>query len=432
MALPVPPDYTSSIPNNPFYYPQEYYVVGPYNPFIVGAGLSVDSAGTLTSVGSGGGVNSLIAGTGITVDSPAGNVTISNTGVTSLTAGTGISLTSTTGDIAISVTGLTNGTVTRVNTGAGLTGGPITGLGTICLAPSGVGPTATYTNPTITVDTYGRILNASNNTVLTGISVTPPLTISGTTAPTLGVNQGTTTALGVVQLSSSLTDPGSLYAATTGAVKCAYDIATQAIPKSCVTAKGTLITGTNPSTPVALPVGSNGQVLVSDSTCATGLKWAPGSSVVGNPNFGSFLSTQTQTISVPGTPQPVTLNTVVDSNNFRVESGSRIVASVPGTYNLQFSLQLFANPGGGGAVEIWLNKGVSQVPNSNTRFFIKNTNEAEFAALNFVETLGAEEYLELYWSTADNDNFLYTESGPTALGGPSIPSAIITIVPVGA
>jgi len=120
------------------------------------------------------------------------------------------------------------------------------------------------------------------------------------------------------------------------------------------------------------------------------------------------------------------------SNNFRIVFGSQITASVPGTYNLQFSIQLLANPGGGGNIEIWLNKGVFQVPNSNTRFHIKNTNEAEFAALNFVETLGAEEYLELYWSTADNDNFLYAETGPTALGGPGIPSVIITIVPVGA
>jgi hypothetical protein len=103
---------------------------------------------------------------------------------------------------------------------------------------------------------------------------------------------------------------------------------------------------------------------------------------------------------------------------------------VPGVYNLQFSIQLFSNPGGGGDVEIWLNKGVSQVPNTNTRFRIKNTNEAEFAALNFVETLGSEEFLELYWSTADNDNVLYAEGGPTSLGGPSIPSVIITIVPV--
>jgi hypothetical protein len=115
-----------------------------------------------------------------------------------------------------------------------------------------------------------------------------------------------------------------------------------------------------------------------------------------------------------------------------VDNGSQFVATVAGTYNLQFSIQLLSNPGGGGDVEIWLNKGMFQVPNSNTRFRLKNTNEAEFAALNFVETLGAEEYLELYWSTADSDNFLYAQSGPTTLGGPGIPSAIITIVPVGA
>jgi hypothetical protein len=213
-------------------------------------------------------------------------------------------------------------------------------------------------------------------------------------------------------------------------VKAVYDIAVQAIPKTCITAKGALITGAAPGTPVALPVGANGFVLTADSTTVTGLKWGPAGGTPVTPNYGSFLSTQTQTITTPGTPQPVTVNTVVASNNFRVDNGSQFVAIVPGVYNLQFSIQLFSNPGGGGDVEIWLNKGVSQVPNTNTRFHIKNTNEAEFAALNFVETLGAEEFLELYWSTADNDNVLYAEGGPTSLGGPSIPSVIITIVPV--
>jgi hypothetical protein len=430
MALPVPPDYTSSIPNNPFYYAQEYYVVGPYNPFIVGAGLSVDSAGTLTSVGSGGGVNSLIAGTGITVDSPAGNVTISNTGVTSLTAGTGISLTSTTGDIAISVTGLTNGTVTRINTGAGLTGGPITGVGTICLAPSGVGPTATYTNPTITVDTYGRILNASSNPALTGISVTPPLTISGTTTPTLGVNQGTTTALGVVQLSSSLTDPGSLYAATTGAVKCAYDIATQAIPKSCVTGKGALVTGTAASTPVALPVGSDGYVLTACAACATGLYWGavPTPPAV-TPNYGEFINTLSQSLGAVNVAQPMTFNTTGITNNFSLVSGSQITAAVAGVYNLQFSAQLLVTTGGGGTAEIWLSVDGTDVPNSNTQFAVKNTNEAEFAALNYLVQLNAGQYVELMWSADDIHLQLAALPG---VAGPAVPSIIATIVPVGA
>jgi hypothetical protein len=47
-----------------------------------------------------------------------------------------------------------------------------------------------------------------------------------------------------------------------------------AIPCACITAKGDLITGTATSTPTALTVGTNNQLLVACSTASTGLCWA--------------------------------------------------------------------------------------------------------------------------------------------------------------
>jgi hypothetical protein len=62
----------------------------------------------------------------------------------------------------ISATGVNGGTVTQINTGQGLTGGPITTNGTIGLAPSGVTPN-TYGSaseiPVLTIDATGRVTN---------------------------------------------------------------------------------------------------------------------------------------------------------------------------------------------------------------------------------------------------------------------------------
>ena len=118
MALPLRPPYSNPIPNNPFYSPLEWYIHGPNSPLIVGAGLFVSTEGTISSGGGGGAVSGIYAGAGINVNTNIGNVTVTNTGVTLLTAGSGISLTGNTGNITINNT--LTGTVSLINTGAGL------------------------------------------------------------------------------------------------------------------------------------------------------------------------------------------------------------------------------------------------------------------------------------------------------------------------
>ena len=110
---------------------------------------------------------------------------------------------------------------------------------------------------------------------ITAITATSPLTGGGTSGDvTIGILSGTTSNLGAVQLSTSISSTSTSLAATASAVKSAYDLADAAIAKSIVDAKGDLITATADNTPARLAVGTNGQVLQADSTAATGLKWA--------------------------------------------------------------------------------------------------------------------------------------------------------------
>lgn len=88
------------------------------------------------------------------------------------------------------------------------------------------------------------------------------------------VPAGTTSVAGVVQLTDSTSSTSTTTAATPNSVKTAYDLAAAAVAKSAYTAKGNILAASAASTPTALGVGTDGQVLTACSACAVGITWA--------------------------------------------------------------------------------------------------------------------------------------------------------------
>jgi hypothetical protein len=144
--------------------------------------------------------------------------------------------------------------------------------GTLAVARGGTGvvtytkgdllaASASTTLTKLTVGTNGQVLRANSATAtglewatvgagtVTSVTGTAPIQVAtGTTTPAISVTAASTTASGVVQLTDSTATTSSTLAATATAVKSAYDLANNALPK----AGGVLTGNLELSTGVAL------------------------------------------------------------------------------------------------------------------------------------------------------------------------------------
>jgi hypothetical protein len=132
------------------------------------------------------------------------------------------------------------GTVTKVNSGAGLTGGPITGSGTLSIANSGV-TNAMLAHPSLTV-TAGAGLSGGgavalgssvtlNNSGVLSVTTGAGITNTGGQNPTLGIDTSVVPELAITNFFSvgQFIDPGYLFAAN-GDATALYAINSSTIP----------------------------------------------------------------------------------------------------------------------------------------------------------------------------------------------------------
>lgn len=149
--------------------------------------------------------------------------------------------------------------------------------------------------------------------------------------------------------------------------------------------------------------------------------------------YGAFSSDQDQTTTA-NTATLMTLNTTDFSNNVGLAIGSKIVATVPGIYNLQFSTQFQNTDNAQQDISIWLKQNGTDIPGSTGLISIPARKSAspgeeahEIIGWNYYISMNANDYIQIYWSTTNASVTIQNYAASTGPTRPSTQSVVATL-----
>lgn len=160
--------------------------------------------------------------------------------------------------------------------------------------------------------------------------------------------------------------------------------------------------------------------------------------------YGSFYDTNTtQTAANTTTDYPIKINNTAESNGVSIQNNlsgdpTRLTFAHAGTYNIQYSIQFTSTDSSIHNVNVWLRKNdtgsTGDVPDSNSQYAVINQhggiNGQLIAAINYVITVAANDYLELIWQTESTNIYIETIPAGTTPVTPVSPGVILTATQV--
>ena len=150
--------------------------------------------------------------------------------------------------------------------------------------------------------------------------------------------------------------------------------------------------------------------------------------------WGSFYSTVDQPNTTANVINYMTV-TNADASNNGVEMVDPISSNYTkikilneGVYNIQFSAQLSHSTSSANYIQIWFRKNGVDIPDSNSSVSIKDNNQNEIPAWNFIVNALADDTYSIMWASTSTAVFLEaTVAQSSPFVSPAIPSAIITV-----
>lgn len=141
--------------------------------------------------------------------------------------------------------------------------------------------------------------------------------------------------------------------------------------------------------------------------------------------YAQLYDTTTQTALLK-TATAMKLGVTDIAEGISIENGTRIKVANAGVYNMQFSAQIRRTGAGSDTCTIWFRKNGVDFSNSATDLVF--TGAWTFvAAWNFMVSLQANEYLEIFWSVTDVAVSMLYNPPRSAPVRPGIPSLIVTM-----
>ena len=156
-------------------------------------------------------------------------------------------------------------------------------------------------------------------------------------------------------------------------------------------------------------------------------------------SYGSFYDTTTQTAASTTTAYPILINTTAEAIDLSIQNDTSsnptlITFAVAGVYNVQYSIQFTSSDTSIHNVNVWLRKNgttsADDVAYSNSLYAITSKhggiNGHTIAAINYVLSLNAGDYLQLMWQTENTNVYLETIAAGTTPTTPVSPAIILT------